>query len=274
MYGKIFESIFDSTLAADGGWLPTYVFMSMVVLADKDGLVDVAPKALYRRLGFRDYDSKIEYKDFLNAINYLERIDTESRSSLESGRRIIPSAKLDDIDGNRGWLIVNYQQYRNLASREDRAKQSTDRSRRWRGRNSNKNNDETEGDASGRKGRHTDTDTDIKNNGRFATAFDLFWSGYPKKRKKKTARDIWKRKKLDRIANQLITDVNNRLIRDKRWLDGFVPDPTTYLNGERWNDELESELTYKPRQPEVVTEEQRQLDRDKADQHLAELASR
>jgi len=62
MYGKIFESIFDSTLAAEGGWMPTYIFMSMVVLADKDGVVDVASKALYRRLGFSDYDSKIEYQ--------------------------------------------------------------------------------------------------------------------------------------------------------------------------------------------------------------------
>ena len=112
-----------------------------------------------------------------------------------------------------------------------------------------------------------------KDNGRSATAFDLFWTGYPKKRKKKAARDIWKRKKLDHIANLLIADVKNRLLQDKRWLNGYVPDPTTYLNGERWNDELESEPTYKPRRPEIVTEEQRQIDREKANRRLAELSA-
>ena len=162
MYGKIFESIFDSTLVADGGWMPTYVFMSMIVLADKDGIVDVAPKALYRRLGFREYDNKISYSDFEAALAYLQEPDDESRSSVEDGRRLIPLAELPDVPGNRGYLIVNYPYYRDRAGREDRAQQSTIRTRRWRERkNTNKNNDETQGDALGRVGRHTDTDTDI-----------------------------------------------------------------------------------------------------------------
>lgn len=162
MYGKIFESIFDSTLVADGGWMPTYVFMSMIVLADKDGIVDVAPKALYRRLGFREYDNKISYSDFEAALEYLQERDDESRSGLEGGRRLIPLADLPDIPGNRGYLIVNYSYYRDRGSREARAQQSTERTRRWREKNKpNKNNDETQGDALGRMGRHTDTDTDI-----------------------------------------------------------------------------------------------------------------
>ena len=66
--------------------------------------------------------------------------------------------------------------------------------------------------------------------------FDEFWAVYPKKRKKKTALDIWRRKKPD--ASVLIADVRARLAGDKQWLGGFVPDPTTYLNGERWNDDM------------------------------------
>lgn len=46
MYGKIFTSIFDSTLAAEGGWLSTYVFMGMISLADKDGYVEMPSRAL------------------------------------------------------------------------------------------------------------------------------------------------------------------------------------------------------------------------------------
>lgn len=69
--------------------------------------------------------------------------------------------------------------------------------------------------------------------------FDRFYSEYPKKVKGKRAREIWKSKKLDSKADLIIADVKNRLAKDARWLGGYIPDPTTYLNGERWNDELE-----------------------------------
>ncbi len=79
-----------------------------------------------------------------------------------------------------------------------------------------------------------------KENGRAprttAAGFDEFWAVYPKKRKKKTALEIWRRKKPD--ASALIADVRTRLAADKQWLKGFVPDPTTYLNGELWNDDM------------------------------------
>ncbi len=87
----------------------------------------------------------------------------------------------------------------------------------------------------------TDTDTDIRV-GR-PTAFDLFWETYPKKRKRKAAEQIWKRKRLDAKAEALSADVRRRIASDQRWIDGFVPDPTTYLNGERWTDELNEATT-------------------------------
>ena len=67
-------------------------------------------------------------------------------------------------------------------------------------------------------------------------AFEEFWKVYPRKFTKKTALEIWSRKKPD--AELLIADVRNRLENDAQWKDGFIPHPTTYLNGERWNDEL------------------------------------
>lgn len=162
MYGKIFESIFDSTLVADGGWLPTYIFMSMVVVADKDGIVDVAPKALFSRLGFRSFDSKICFDEFESAVAYLCQPDEHSKSIAEDGKRLIPCRECDDVETNRGWKIVNYNYYRKKASREDRAKQSTERSKRFRAKKLNENNDETQCNDQGRMQRHTDTDTDIR----------------------------------------------------------------------------------------------------------------
>jgi len=76
-----------------------------------------------------------------------------------------------------------------------------------------------------------------KTNGHSVTkSFDLWWAVYPKKVKKKNALEIWRRKKPDHTT--LIADVENRLANDGKWLEGFIPDPTTYLSGERWEDEL------------------------------------
>ena len=68
--------------------------------------------------------------------------------------------------------------------------------------------------------------------------FEEWWQHYPIKRNKKKSKDVWKRKKLNSIAERLISDVINRNSKDQNWLRGYIPLPTTYLNGERWDDEL------------------------------------
>ncbi len=76
--------------------------------------------------------------------------------------------------------------------------------------------------------------------GQQADRFMDFWNVYPIKKKKKTAHEIWKRKKLNAVADQLIQNVAACLKSDKQWLDGFIPHATTYLNQERWNDEIQA----------------------------------
>ncbi len=71
-----------------------------------------------------------------------------------------------------------------------------------------------------------------------ASQFDRFWAIYPRKEKKKDAQIVWKRKKLDALADLILNDVNARIQRHGAWKEGFIPHPTTYLNGERWNDEI------------------------------------
>jgi hypothetical protein len=76
--------------------------------------------------------------------------------------------------------------------------------------------------------------------------FEDFWSVYPKKRNKTGSISKWKLKKLNNIADQLIADVLLRIKEDRRWVDGYVPDPLTYINQERWNDEVEKVIKKKP----------------------------
>ncbi len=69
--------------------------------------------------------------------------------------------------------------------------------------------------------------------------FDDFWASYPRKEKKKEAYKIWVKNKLDKIGNQIIKDLIDRQARHDRWEDrAYIPLPTTYLNGEQWNDEI------------------------------------
>ena len=76
--------------------------------------------------------------------------------------------------------------------------------------------------------------------------FEDFWIVYPQKRNKKGSRDKWKLKNLDSIVDQLIADVHLRITTDKRWVDGYIPDPLTYINQERWNDEVQQIIKKQP----------------------------
>jgi DNA-binding PadR family transcriptional regulator len=69
--------------------------------------------------------------------------------------------------------------------------------------------------------------------------FDEFWSVYPVKQKKKEAKIMWQKHNLDSIATKIIGDVTNRVAKDKNWSEGYIPHPTTYLNNERWEDEIQ-----------------------------------
>lgn len=82
-----------------------------------------------------------------------------------------------------------------------------------------------------------DQDQDHKSNGRSTSAFDLFWAAYPKKNKKKDAQKIWQERQLDEHSEIILADLQRRPSSEK-WQKGFIPDPTTYLRGDRWNDEI------------------------------------
>ena len=74
--------------------------------------------------------------------------------------------------------------------------------------------------------------------GQQADRFEEWWKEYPKKTKKKEAFRVWGTAKLDLLCDRLLEDVRRRMVSDDRWKRGFIPDPTTYLRGERWNDEI------------------------------------
>lgn len=75
-----------------------------------------------------------------------------------------------------------------------------------------------------------------------ADLFDKFWNAYPRKVGKKAAAKAFE--KLDEAnAKAAIADVEKRT-RMRAWSGNkrLIPHASTYLNGERWSDDWESEL--------------------------------
>lgn len=70
-----------------------------------------------------------------------------------------------------------------------------------------------------------------------SSEFDKFWNIYPKKVGKKNCLRKWKARKLDDESNLIIQNVLERVANDRQWLEGYAPNPETYINGDRWKDE-------------------------------------
>ena len=91
----------------------------------------------------------------------------------------------------------------------------------------------------------TDTDTDKKTP---ITPFDEFWSIWPKRRAKQEAMKAWKRLKVTDELWPLIRLGIERGMQSRDWLkeDGqFIPNPATWLNQRRWEDEVV--VAFKPK---------------------------
>lgn len=71
--------------------------------------------------------------------------------------------------------------------------------------------------------------------------FSEFWNVWPQghKSNKKGCLDKWKSKNLNSIADEIIADVVSRSKESKKWTTGYIPAPLTYINQERWHDDLD-----------------------------------
>jgi len=107
VFAKIFSQIFDSSISSD--YIVRHTFMDLLVLADRDGVVDMTTDAIARR-------TNVPEEMIVHAIAKLAAPDAQSRSHEEDGCRLVP------IDSHRswGWQIVNYEHYRNLRDEEAR----------------------------------------------------------------------------------------------------------------------------------------------------------
>lgn len=88
-----------------------------------------------------------------------------------------------------------------------------------------------------------------KNDEIYIQRFDKFWEIYPKKKDKAKARQKWlKLKPNDELFNKIITAVKEQAQSDQWQKDDgqYIPYPSTWLNGERWNDEIKKAVHITP----------------------------
>lgn len=121
MYVKIFSQIYDSSIAED--YLVRLVFEDLLILADRDGHVDMTVAAIARR-------TNVPLRVVNRAIEKLSSPDPDSRTPDEEGRRIV----LLDPHRSWGWRIVNYANYRNIRNDEDRREYNREKQREFRSR--------------------------------------------------------------------------------------------------------------------------------------------
>ena len=69
------------------------------------------------------------------------------------------------------------------------------------------------------------------------TRFQMFWDRYPHKVSKKKAVTAFEKALKRTSFDALMAGLNRYLTEDRRALDGYVKDPTTWLNGDCWDDE-------------------------------------
>lgn len=107
MFAKIFDSIYDGTLAEH--WQALVTFQQLMILSNAEGVVDLTPAAISRRTGIP--------REIIDAgIAHLEQPDPQSRSAVMEGVRI------SRLDQHRtwGWFIVNHAHYRAIQNAEEK----------------------------------------------------------------------------------------------------------------------------------------------------------
>jgi hypothetical protein len=68
--------------------------------------------------------------------------------------------------------------------------------------------------------------------------FDRFWLAYPKKEAKAEAKKSWAKIKPSATLVEAMLTAIERQKQTRKWLEGIIPMPVTWLNQKRWEDEV------------------------------------
>lgn len=251
-YGKLFSSITESTVWGEP-YATRLLWVAMIAKADKDGCIYAAVPGLARLANITLEECQAALQAFLSP-------DPFSRTPDNDGRRI------ETIDG--GWRLLNWAKYRAIRGTEERAayKREWDRQHRPSGH-----------DRSIADGSPTQSDT-VRHGPTIPTGatpaapapypedqklsapaepapaarsprskpdldagFAEFWVAYPVKQGRLEALKAWRKAGMQDQVPKLIEHVQRMHAQDDGWRRGMIPRASTYLNGQRWEDQPKAE---------------------------------
>jgi hypothetical protein len=242
-YTKLFSSILASTIwRADN---PTrLVWITMMAMSDRFGCVAASIP------GLADM-ARVSLEECEKALISLQSPDKYSRSQEFDGRRVMP------IEG--GWQLVNHGKYRKILSEDERREYLRQKQQQYRAKikaeavtvmSTPVNNvsdpytlstqalPDPDPDPNPERSKHA-----LKRRvsaARVSPEFEAFWDAYPRHVGKAKARAAWEKIAPDAATVQRIVSALGWQRTQPAWTkDGgeFVPHPTTWLNGRRWEDE-------------------------------------
>lgn len=117
-YTKLASTITDSSIWAES-LAVRVVWITMMAMADEDGIVRASVSGLSRR-------ANVPIDDVRDALARFVAPDPDSRSSEHEGRRV------ERIEG--GWRLLNHARYRDWGSRDSRRDYERERKRKQRAR--------------------------------------------------------------------------------------------------------------------------------------------
>lgn len=86
--------------------------------------------------------------------------------------------------------------------------------------------------------------------------FELFWKAYPKKVGKGAAEKSFGKFKPDDALTERMLRAIEAQRSTRQWKEGYIPNPATWLNQRRWEDEVETDLPFSdPNEPAYIRDE-------------------
>ena len=225
-FTKLFSTIVHSTIWEEQLHVKV-VWITMLALSDRNGRVFASVPGLATA-------SRVTLPQCIEALERLSGPDEWSRTKTEEGRRI------EAIDG--GWRILNYLKYREKRDDDERRLQTREAVRRYREKG------KPSKDVSQSKPRkpmkayveaEAEAEADTERSTPLAR-FARFWSVYPKKIGKGAAAKVFARLKPSDDLLGVMLDALEVVARSEQWKrDGgrYIPNPATWLNQRRWEDE-------------------------------------
>jgi len=227
MYGKHFSSMYEGSMVGAGAHVFA-VWGYCISNADQDThAVRLNPVLLSVVLG----EPVDRIKD---AIKYLCADDPDSCCTDEDGRRLVNTSGME-------YHVVTHEQYRDIKTSSDRREYNRKYMRGYRKRKKDKDlSDDV----------NTCKDVSLQNLTSVSvcdsvTDFELFWKAYPKKVGKGAAKTAYKKAKGKPRIEELVKIVESQCASDQWQKDKgqFIPNPATWLNQERWEDDITSKPT-------------------------------